>query len=523
MDSTPHAQLCVPVCASQASSLSDSIERAARCADIIEVRLDCLDEAEWEAARGALGRLLYSAELLSVPFIFTNRPAEEGGRRRLDARRRFSVWMDRNEWHDGEIYKPVFADIELDFVSSLTDLRSFEVRHNCTVICSHHDFSGVPADLERIYERMAETPARILKIAVRADDITDCIQIFSLLERARREGRSLIAVAMGEAGAWTRILAPSRGAFLTYGSLERSQATAPGQLTAEELRRVYRIDRIDRETQIAGLVGSPVSHSLSPHMHNAAFAACQINGVYLPFEVRALDGFMRRMVHPHTREMDWNLCGLSVTAPHKQAIMAHLDWIDPAAGEIGAVNTVCLRDGELHGYNTDAAAALAPLEGLIDLRGARAAVIGAGGAARSVLWSRRERGARATLFARYEERARETASRFDTELRSLDGAQFKDFELVVNATPLGTRRSSDASHEDETPVRSAQLRGAGVVYDLIYNPSETRLMREAREAGCRTVGGLGMLLAQGAEQFRLWTGREAPLEAMSKAARGALE
>src|SRR5205085_3172418 len=219
------------------------------------------------------------------------------------------------------------------------------------VICSYHDFTGVPDDLEKIFERMAATPAGMIKIAVQAGDATDCLRIFNLLERAQAEGRKMIAVAMGEAGAMTRILGPARRSFLTYASLQDDDGTAPGQLTANELREVYRIDQIDLDTQVFGIMGQPVRQSLSPRIHNASFTAGGINAVYIPFAVQDALQFIRRMIHPRTRELDWKLGGLSVTAPHKSTVMQALDWIDTTAREIGAVNTIVAEDDQLLGYN----------------------------------------------------------------------------------------------------------------------------------------------------------------------------
>ena len=535
------ARICVPVCARRAGELKAAVERAAAQADLVELRLDCLDASELEAARPVLAALLAAPPR---PLVLTLRPAEQGGLRDLDERERLAFRLD--SWpREGGTRPPVFFDIELDLMPTrdeageprpATDERGstpdaddgelrasgdqrrafaeWVARHGRRVICSHHDFAGVPPNLEEIYERMAATPARVLKIAYAAQTATDCLPALALLARARREERELIAVAMGDAGLLTRVLAPSRGAFLTFGAADAGQATAPGQITAAELRELYRLDSIDEQTQITGLVGSPVTHSLSPHIHNAAFAALGLNAVYLPLEVRDLDAFVRRLARPQTRELDWPLRGLSVTAPHKRAVLAHLDWVDPAARAVGAVNTVVLEGDRLRGYNTDAAAALKPLEGAGDLRGARVALIGAGGAARAVLWALRERGARPVVFARDESRARATAEGFGADAAALGGARFGEFDVVVNATPLGTRGHA----EEETAATAEQLRGARVVYDLVYNPAETRLMREARAAGCEAYGGLGMLVAQAAEQCHLWTGRAAPLEVMRAAA-----
>jgi 3-dehydroquinate dehydratase/shikimate dehydrogenase len=481
---------------------------AAQFADLIELRLDCLTESDFSEIHLKLAAL--SQDSLP-PIIYTLRPAEQGGRLNLDWETRLRFWSSALPLllRDNQNY----ADIELDLLHALAQADDFAPDWN-RIICSHHDFAGVPEGLEKIYERMAATRARIVKIAVQANDITDCLPALGLLQRARAEGREMIAIAMGEAGILTRILGPARGSFLTYGALDAEQATAPGQLLAADLRDLYRIHELNEQTQILGLVGQPVMHSVSPHIHNAAFAACQLNAVYLPLEVSNLKNFMHRMVQPRTRELDWKLRGLSVTAPHKRAVMEYLDWLEPSAQAIGAVNTIVIEDEKIFGYNTDARAALAPLRDVLKLNGARVAVIGAGGAARALLWSLREACARVTVFARKAESAQETAQAFDAEFATLKDASFKEFEIVVNATPLGTR----GPEADETAAVASQLRGTKIAYDLVYNPSETRFLREAQEAGCHTIGGLPMLVAQAAAQFELWTDTAAPLAVMQQAA-----
>src|SRR5258706_2470153 len=364
------------------------------------------------------------------------------------------------------------------------------------VICSYHDFAGIPADLDGLYERMAATPARILKVAVRTEDASDSLSVFHLLDRAQRAGRELIAIGMGQPGVMTRILGPSRGSVLTYGSIDDAGATAPGQLTATELRHVFRIDSIDRESEIMGLIGNPVRHSLSQHIHNAAFAAGQINAVYIPFEVVEATSFIRRLVHPRSRELDWNLRGLSVTAPHKSVVMNCLDWIDPPAREIGAVNTIVVREERLCGYNTDALGFIEPVRRKFGpLRDARCAVIGAGGGARAALWALRREGAQIALFVRDPGRANPLAEEFKTICRPLLSASFADFDVLINATPQGTR----GDREEDTTVTAEQFRGVRLAYDLVYNPAETRFMREARAAGCEALGGIEMPLAQAVE------------------------
>ena len=475
-------RVCVPVCARSLAELEEACAQATPYADIIELRLDCIEGDLDFDLRAFVNKF-------SHPIILTFRPSEQGGYRDLGRPEREAFWTGDLK---ADIKTDFFCDIESDLVSAY----SFDWSR---VIVSHHDFNGVPDDLEQIYERLAATPARIIKIAVRANDITDCIRVFSLLERGRNEKRDVIAIAMGSAGIVTRILGPSRGAYLTYGSLEDESATAPGQVNARQLRSVYRIDEIDEETMICGLVGLPVMHSVSPHMHNAAFAAEGVNGVYLPLEVHDIDGFMRRMVHPRTREIDWNLRGLSVTAPHKSSVITHLDWVEPKAQEIGAVNTIVVEKGLLHGYNTDVYGFIEPLrERLGSLAGLRVAVIGAGGAARAVVWALRSDRAEVTLFARDP-----------TKGKPLVGASFAGYDVVVNATPA-------------CPAGSEQLAGARLVYDLIYNPIETQFLKEARAVGCETLGGLPMLAAQARRQFELWTGKTPAAELMYDSAAAAL-
>lgn len=515
MTETQTVRLCVPVCVRRAAELRAAVARAVEVADIIELRLDCLaDDAQLAAAHAEIEQLLRARPR---PFIRTFRATQQGGQRALDVAARTRFWQQCfSAWQRGAP-RPDFVDIELELLEAQRDAvwPATDTDAQPMLICSHHDFTGVPVELAALYERMTGTPAQILKLAVRAHDATDCLALLHLLARARSEGREMIAVAMGNAGLLTRILAPARGAFLTYGALDATQATAPGQPTAAELRDLYRIHTLNEQTEVYGLVGTPVMHSVSPHIHNAAFASSARNAVFIPFEVRDVNAFMRRMAHPHTRELDWRLRGLSVTAPHKQSIMPHLDFIAPAACEVGAINTVVCVDDELHGYNTDAMAALVPLAGVLELRGARVAVIGAGGAARALLWSLQRAGAHTTIFARNPTNAAALAAHFAAELKPLAAARFVGYDLVINATPLGTRGHA----ENETPATSAQLHGARAAYDLVYNPAETLFMRAARAAGCAHVcGGLAMLVAQAAAQFELWTGQPAPVSDMRAAA-----
>ncbi len=510
---TDSVRVCVPVCVQRASDLATAIQRAAEAGDIVELRLDRLAENEYAAATSLLSGQL---NLAGARSILTLRPTEQGGNASADRDSRRRFWNSIQKL-SGNCLIDLELDLVIDFARNQRPAESWIDWSR--VICSHHDFGGIPVDLKEIYERMAATPARILKIAVQADDAIDCLPISRLLERAQREGREMIAIAMGPAGIMTRILGPSRGSFLTYGSLDDESATAPGQLTARELRDVYRIDQIDQQTEIFGIMGSPVGHSLSPHIHNAAFATSQLNAVYIPFEVRDAPQFIRRMAHPRSRELDWNLRGLSVTAPHKSTVMNCLDWIEPAAKQIGAVNTIVIQRDELHGYNTDAAGFVEPLRRKFgSLKDARCAIIGAGGSARAAVWALRKAGAEAALLVRDPDKAGSVSDELEIESCPLSSASFDGFDIVINATPLGMR----GSLEPDSAVSADQFRGVRLAYDLVYNPLETRFLREARAAGCETLGGIEMLLAQAVEQFKLWTGNPPDAEVMRAMALRAL-
>ncbi|MDQ6653391.1 MAG: shikimate dehydrogenase [Acidobacteriota bacterium] len=487
------SRICVSICERTIEAIQQACARVGDLGDLVEVRLDCLDLFQGGETFHDLESLLQN---IPRPVIVTYRPVEQGGQQQLDAKSRLVFWLFKRP--DAELF-----DIEFDIATPPSLLHYGKDIDWSRVICSYHNFHGVPANLFHIYERMLSSPARILKIAVQANDATDCIPVLKLLERGLKEGREMIAIAMGTAGVATRILGPSRGAFLTYAALEHEAATAPGQISARELREVYRLEKIDRGTQIFGLTGLPVSHSVSPQVHNAAFDAVGINAVYIPFEVRDVEAFIRRMVHPRTREIDWNMRGLSVTAPHKTAVMDHLDWIEPAAQEIGAVNTILVADDVLQGYNTDATGFLKPLmQKFGPLRDVRCAVIGSGGAASAAVWALSQERAKVTIFARNAKSAESLAGKAAATWDFLEGSVFAGFDVVINATTQGTAGQC----ESETPAIARQLRGARLAYDLVYNPGETKFLREARGAGCETLGGLSMLVAQAAEQFRLWTG-----------------
>ncbi|MEK7831815.1 MAG: shikimate dehydrogenase, partial [Acidobacteriota bacterium] len=349
-----------------------------------------------------------------------------------------------------------------------------------------------------------------------ANGVGDCLRTFELIEHAKGK-KPVIALAMSLAGLATRVLSLSRGALLTFGSLRRGAESAAGQPTVDDLRQLYRIKQLNRETEIFGILGNPVGHSRSPLMHNPALAALGLNGVYLPFEVADASAFIRDFVRPATKKLDWRLRGLSVTIPHKLAVMPHLDQIDETAETVGAVNTIVVEGERLVGYNTDVIGAMKPLEempkNLVELRCARVAVIGAGGSARAICYGLNQRGADVTIFARDVRKAQPLADEFNARLAALDSFA-GETDIVINCTPIGMLHHS----QGQSPLQAETLTGVKLVYDLIYTPEETALLRDAKAAGCQALGGLAMLVGQAAEQFRLWTGLEAPLNVMWQAA-----
>jgi len=495
--------ICVPITETRAADFLSAIREAEPVADAIELRLDYLSDedlarvlAELPAHLGEITKLL----------IFTYRPREQGGQRHLSLGDRRDFWRSLPQ----ELMRAMAdGDFELDLAESF--IESAPPIPWSKVICSYHNLDETPANLAELYNRLARTPAAVVKIATQAVRIADCLRLFEVIERAT-PARPVIVLGMGLPGLATRVLALSRGAMLTFGALRRGAESASGQPTVAELRDLYRVQQLSRASEIFGIIGYPIAHSRSPLMHNTALAALGRDAVYLPFEVDDVGEFVREFVRPATRRIDWRLRGLSVTIPHKLSIMPHLDFIDPTAARIGAVNTVAVEGDELRGYNTDVIGAMRPLDELMDVRGAPVAVIGAGGAARAVCSGLSERGALTMIYARNLAQAQRLADEFGAQAALLE--RFNgEAEVVINCTPIGMYGHS----EDTSPIKPEQLRRVKLVYDLVYNPVETALLKAAREAGCRTLGGLVMLTAQAAEQFRLWTGGEAPAELMWQA------
>ncbi|MGH9937743.1 MAG: type I 3-dehydroquinate dehydratase, partial [Blastocatellia bacterium] len=330
-DSFSYPLICAPITDSGADAFLAAIYNAERRADAVELRFDYLSA---ESLQQTLTELRSGVGRIGKPLVLTFRPREQGGKRDLTLRDRRDFWRSLPPEIGAAI---AFADFELDLVESFAG-EPPPVPWS-KVICSWHDFAETPYDLIERYERMADTPAAVVKIATRANSIGDCLRIFELIEHAKGK-KPVIALAMGLPGLMTRALALSRGAMLTFGSLRRGAESASGQPTVAELRDLYRVKELSRASEIFGVIGNPVGHSRSPLMHNAALKSLNLDGVYLPFEVDDVDSFVCGFVHPKTKKLDWNLRGLSVTIPHKLTVIPYLDFVDATARSVGAVNTV---------------------------------------------------------------------------------------------------------------------------------------------------------------------------------------
>jgi 3-dehydroquinate dehydratase/shikimate dehydrogenase len=494
-------KICVSVCASTAAGAIEQMRRAESFADLIEVRFDCLGESEIRTLAEAL-------RSISKQLLITFRPVEQGGKRPLTLTERIKFW-------EFIVWQLKGVDFVVDYEFDIDLPLGFDAER---AIVSMHDFKSAGEHLSEQLEAIAGVTGKTIKVAVMVNDASDAIAVWDLL---RNEDRRVIPIAMGEAGKWTRILGLAHGSPMTYASLDAGHETAPGQISAKDLRDIFRAKELDRDTKVYGVIAGDTSYSLSPYMHNAAFKHAGLNSVFVPLQVGDLGSFIRRMVKIDSREVELNFRGFSVTNPHKQAIINHLDHVDETARAIGAVNTVKVEDGRLFGFNTDAPGFIKPLKSAFgDLIGARAAVVGAGGAARACVYALKQEGADVTLLARDTAKASSFADEFGIRVEALTTDHRPlTTDVLVNATPLGTR----GEREDETIATADELRDVRLVYDLVYNPSETRLLREARVAGAKTLGGLDMLIAQGATQFQIWTGEQAPVEEMREAVRRRLE
>ena len=396
-----------------------------------------------------------------------------------------------------------WCDLEIETILRTTP---GEIRRSISparLMISHHDFHRTPSNLSGVAGRLRRAGADAIKIAVHCKSISDSVRVCELA----RGHRDTVAIPMGEFGMAGRILSLRAGSALTYAAV--AQATAPGQLSLDDMTNSYRAARITRHTRVYSVIGNPIGHSLSPLLHNTGFCARKLDAVFVPFLVRELPDFLRAV-------KIYGIAGFGVTIPHKQNILKYLDDCDPLAARIGAVNTVVVRGGgRLYGYNTDYVGVLRSLDHRMKLSGSRILLVGAGGAARAAAFALVQAGAMVCLSARRPERARALARAVGACVIERSDLRRESFDAIVNCTPLGMHPRGGS------PLHAAEL-NCRVVMDMVYRPRTTELLRRARRRGIETISGVEMFLAQGFAQYEIWTGKRAPEAAMRRAVIGAL-
>ena len=449
---------------------------AAAFADMVEVRLDTVDRPDAIAAIEGRRR----------PVLVTCRASWEGGHFQGSEEERERLLSD------AQSAGAEFVDVEAraEFVSTITRRR-----RGRGIVLSLHAFGEPPSDLLERARAMRSTGAEIVKIAIDAQRLGDVLPLMALashpdfIDPDGMDGHVLLA--MGQPGVPTRVLAARLGNRWTYAG----DGVAPGQMPAARLLGEFGFRRIKPDATLYGVVGNPIAHSLSPVMHNAGFNALGLNAIYVPLQARDVDDFVA--FARNTR-----MAGASITAPFKVGMLANVDETDEMAKRVGAVNTLVVRDGRWIGANTDVDGFLAPLAGRMALKGTRATVLGAGGAARAVAVALGSQGAGVTICARQASAAREVAALAGGAAGAWPPRP-GSWDVLVNATSSGSRGPVD------DPMDGVPLDGE-IVFDLVYAPALTPLLDRARKEGCLTIGGIEMLVAQAERQFELWTGYRPP-------------
>ncbi|GLC40828.1 hypothetical protein PLESTF_001042000 [Pleodorina starrii] len=522
--STP-SYICTSVTATTVDAfLAEIQEAAASGVDIIELRLDFLTDFDPEQH---LQQILAACPL---PYIVTYRPVWEGGKYDGPEPERLAVLKM------SALLGAPYVDVEFK-ASPYFFADQHEVPLSTKIILSYHDFQQTPepAVLDRLAAAMRSAGADIVKLAAMANDITDAARMLDLLKK--KDG-PMIALSMGEKGQIVRLLAAKYGGYLTFAAMSPERASAPGQPDIGKLAGLYGYRRQGPETKVYGIIGNPVSHSKSPLIHNTAFQHIGHDGVYVPLLVDDLARFLEAF-----RDYP-DFAGFSVTIPHKEAALRLASEVDPVARQIGAVNTLVRQsDGSYKGYNTDWLAAISAIErgvagvpggaaaaaaaaaeagagaaggGESPLQGKTVVVIGAGGAGRALAFGAATKGARVVIANRSRDRADQLAAALGGSATSCSWEDLVsgrvEGDVLANSTSLGM-----TPNVEESPVPADVAAKFKVVFDAVYNPLWTRLLRDARDGGATPVDGLQMFVGQALEQFRFFTdGSEPPAELMER-------
>jgi len=477
--------ICIPIVGPSMSKAQEQIESALVIADILELRLDLIVSPD-------LSALLAS---ITLPVIVTNRSKHDGGQYKgLDEDRLQSL---RDALKAGADYVDIEVSTPREYLQPF-----LEESEPAKIILSYHDFSHTPEDLNPVYETMCEMPGEIVKIVTYARDLSDNLKMFELLKRAKSEKQKLIGLCMGDLGEISRILSPLFGGYLTFGSLETGQESAPGQIPAKMLKDIYRINAERSDFKIYGVIGNPVSKSLGYLVHNRAFQEAGSPDIYVSFLVDNVEKFFNSF-------KDF-FSGLSVTMPAKEKIMPLLDRIDETAQKIGAVNTVVKEGSAWVGYNTDCSGAISALEACTSLQGKNVLILGSGGTAKAIGYGVKEKGGKLTVtYNKNKERGESLSKELDCELAHARDAGMRAIDVLINCSPVGM-----SPNITESPFLARDFKEGMVVFDSVYNPLETRLLREAKSAGCTVIPGYELFINQAARQFELWTGQSAPINTL---------
>src|SRR5271154_7111915 len=392
------------------------------------------------------------------------------------------------------------VDVELSTALKCKPAQLQKLRGRSALILSFHDFRGTKK-LDETLEKMRAFPADFYKVVSTATTLSDNVAMIQFLER-ESDNHSLVGLCMGEQGIISRVLGVRAGSVFTFAAVSAGEETAPGQATAQELRSVYRIDTVDAATRVYGVAGDPVAHSLSPAIMNAAFRRENVNAVYIALHAKTLKDLLNCV-----REIP--IHGLSIAMPYKEALIPYLDNTDSHTTKIGACNTVVrAQDGKLYGFNTDTSGVVRPLERrLSTLQDAKILVLGAGGAARAAVFGLKERGSEVYILNRSLAPAKKLARQ--ARARSIKRADLKKmaFDVIINATPVGMGNSR------ESPLQDKEI-NSRYVFDMVYDPGETRFLKLGKERGAQIIPGIEMFVHQAARQFEIWTGKPAPWDEM---------
>jgi 3-dehydroquinate dehydratase/shikimate dehydrogenase len=484
-------KICVAITGSTPADMLNNAEQIVRENQFVEFRLDYLPNPLAIIPR--LKTFLY--ERGEVTAIATCRRAATGGKFRG------AIAAELEVLEKAALAGCHLVDMELQTAEHIKPAQMNRLRsRGAALIISYHDFEATK-DLDKIFERIKPFQPEFVKIVSTAKTLTDNVTMMRFLER-RRDEAELIGISMGEQGTISRVLGLRAGSVFTFASAHMGQETGPGQIDARTLREAWRIDQIDLSTKVYGVIGNPVKHSLSPLMQNIAFRRETVNAVFLPLQTTRLNDLLALV-----REVP--LHGLAVTMPFKTEIMKHLQRTDALSQKIGACNTVVRgEDGRLFGFNTDVAAVVRPLERRLQLRGAKILILGAGGAARAAVFGLVEKGAEVFIFNRTPEAGKKLARQAKAKTIRKEQIAKTNFDVIVNTTPVGMRGVKPAS------ILEPKELNARLVFDLVYNPVDTPLIRMAREKGLPVITGVEMFVHQGARQFEIWTGKPAPEEEM---------